>query len=57
MMPSRPPWDEVPWEHYRLMSVADFGLPDEPFPGHVFSRLLRIALALLLAASAILLTT
>lgn len=57
MMPSRPPWDEVPWEHYRLMSVADSGLPDEPFPGHVFSRLLRIALALLLAASAILLTT
>jgi len=36
---------------------ADSGpdLPGEPFPGNVFPRLLRIALALLLAASAVLL--
>jgi len=30
-------------------------LPADPFPGHVVPRLLKVALALLLAASAILL--
>ncbi|MFN7989334.1 MAG: hypothetical protein U0529_17800 [Thermoanaerobaculia bacterium] len=36
-------------------AAAGPDLPADPFPGHVVSRLVKIVLALLLAASAILL--
>jgi hypothetical protein len=36
-------------------AAASPGLPADPFPGHLHSRLLRIALALLLAGFAVLL--
>ena len=50
-------WDETPRKHYPSMSpvAASRGLPADPFPGHFRSRLLKVALALLLAGSAILL--
>ncbi|HYN41311.1 MAG TPA: hypothetical protein VE129_06020 [Thermoanaerobaculia bacterium] len=56
MMTSGAPWDEVPSEHYRLMSAAAaFELAADPFLRRHLSRLLRIVLAALLAGSAILL--
>jgi hypothetical protein len=36
-------------------TAAGPDLPSDPFPGHVLPRLLKVALALLVAASAILL--
>ncbi len=50
-------WGGPTWKHYPAMvhAAASPGLPADPFPGHLRSRLLRIALALLLAGSAILL--
>jgi len=56
MMTSGPAWDESPAEHYPPMSPATGpGVSHEPFGTHPSSRLLRVLLALLLAASAILL--
>ncbi len=56
MMTSGAPWDEVPWEHYGLMSVvAGPELTAGPFPRSLLGRLLRFVLAALLAGSAILL--
>lgn len=53
-MTPRAPWDETSAEHYRPMNAtAGPGLPPEPFPGLLPGRLLRVALAALLAASAI----
>ncbi len=50
-------WDGRAPKHYPWMrhAVASPDLPAEPFPGHLRSRLLKIALALFLAGSAILL--
>jgi hypothetical protein len=55
MMTSGPPWDEPFPEHYGLMNGAASGLPAASLPGPLLGRILRIALAVLLAGSAILL--
>ncbi len=50
-------WGEAARKHYPSMAhaAARPGIPADPFPGHLRSRLLKITLALLLAGSAILL--
>lgn len=50
-------WGETAREHFHPMrqAVASSGLSAELFPGHLRSRLLKVALALFLAGSAILL--
>ena len=56
MMTSGVPWDEVPPEHYGLMSTAvGPELTADPFSRLLFGRLFRIVLTALLAGSAILL--